>query len=275
MLACGRCNGIVLCRAAAFNGSEHRAVYILRTSPPFPPSTRSLAVRTRTTAPMPYPSEQRLQCLALCLPRHMLLLARKRTLLLLLALLALHPQPTLRQEAALSTRVNEVLLLRILRATRRRSLPLRREFELSFTARRGPTKITLEITGAVLRIEYCGVTWTLYELRHPRSELYTLVRRMSLSHWLELMVFGAKVADVGLLEIHRNCWGQVDGVWWQCEQGRERVYFNSDGVGMGVGRKWEFGRKAKFGRKGKKSRKTHEKGHEKGVGVGKTGAVEL
>lgn len=208
----------------------------------------------------------------------MLLLARNRTLLLLLALLALHAlhqQPTLRQEAALSTRVNEVLLVRILRATRRRSVHLRHEFKLSFTTRRGPTTIALEMTGAVLRVEYCGVTWTLYALRHPRSELYTLVKRMSLLHWLELMVFGAKVADVGLLEIHRNCRGGVDGVWWQCEQGGERVYFGRDGVGMGVGRKGESGRKGKVGRKGKKSRKTHEKGHGKGVGVGKTGAVEL
>lgn len=196
----------------------------------------------------------------------MLLLARHRTLLLLLTL---HPQPTLRQEAALSTRVNEVLLLRLLKAARRHSFPPRRKSGLSFAAHRGPTRIAVEKTGTVLRVEYCGVTWTLYELRHPRSELYTLVKRMSFSHWLELMVFGARVADVGLLEVHRNCWGKVDGVWLQCEQGKERVYFSRDGVGMGVGKK------GKFGRKGNKRGKAHEKGHGKGVGVGKTGAVEL
>lgn len=161
--------------------------------------------------------------LRLCRARHLalrLLLAHPRPTQLLLALI---PQPTLRQEAAITTRWNEALLLHLFRATTWYFPRYESRFEFAFTARRGLTELAV-VKGAVLRISYGGVTWTLYELHHPERELYTLVKCMSLLHWLALMVFGAKVADVGLLELHRKE-GAVDGFWWQCEEGREREYF--------------------------------------------------
>lgn len=187
----------------------------------------------------PYPPKLRL-----CRAQHLALrlhLADSRPTLLLLALI---PQPTLRQEAAITTRWNEALLLDLFQATPRCFPRYESRFEFAFTARRGPTKLTV-MKGAVLRISYGSVTWTLYDLHHPERELYTLVKCMSLLHWLALMVFGVKVADVGLLELHRKE-GVVDGFWWQCKEGKEREYF----------KKRETGKKRckKCGRKGRGGR---------------------
>lgn len=206
-----------------------------------PPYTRSCSAPLNHTPMIPslrYPCPFKLR---LCRARYLalrLLLAHPHPTLLILALI---PQPTLRQEAAITTRWNEALLLQLFKATPRYFPRYESKFELAFTARHGPTKLAV-VKGAVLRISYGGITWTLYELHHPERELYTLVKRMSLLHWLALMVFGVKVADVGLLELHRKE-GVVDGFWWQCEVEREREYF----------KRCETGKKRcrKCGRKGR------------------------
>lgn len=71
-----------------------------------------------------------------------------------------------------------------------------------------------------------GTIRSFFPIRHRNKEFYSL-SHLSFTRWLELMVFGWNLFEIGLVEITRNGTGFVSSIALQCESDKAPYWFSN------------------------------------------------